>query len=67
MASEAVEAGLTWHKSSALMIRGYMQSFDLIALKLRLLPLLKSPLDLILILILSLKSQDLTLFNIGTP
>ena len=36
-ASEAVEAGLTWPKTSAFMSKGYMQSFNLLALKLRLL------------------------------
>ena len=35
-ASEAVEAGLKWFKTSAFMSRGCMQSFNLIALKLRL-------------------------------
>ena len=34
-ASEAAEAGLTWPKTSALMSRGCMQSFNHLALKLR--------------------------------
>ena len=37
MASEAAEAGLTWPKTSALISRGYKQSFYLLALKRRLL------------------------------
>ena len=36
-ASEAAEAGLTWPKTSALMSRGCMQSFNLLALKLSIL------------------------------
>ena len=36
-ASEAVEAGLTWPKTSAFMSRGCMETFNLLALKLRLL------------------------------
>ena len=36
-ASEAMEAGLTWPKTSALMSRGCMQNFNLLGLKLRLL------------------------------
>ena len=34
---EAVEAGLTWPETSAFMSRGCIQSFNLLALKLRLL------------------------------
>ena len=34
-ASEAVEAGLIWPKTSAHICRGHMQSFNLLASKLR--------------------------------
>ena len=41
-ASEAVEAGLTWPKSSAFMSQGCMETFNLLALKIRLLLALTS-------------------------